>query len=82
MRLAVCVVEPARLAEIVILPGGGAVARVVIVNVPVVEPATTVIVAGTVPTDVSLLERLTTIPPAGAGPVSVTVPIDVAGGTV
>lgn len=46
---------------------------------PVVEPAATVIVAGTVPTDVLLLERFTTIPPAGAAPVSVTVPVDDAG---
>ena len=77
--MAGCVVEPVRLAEIVILPFPGAAARVVTVKVPEVEPAAMVIVAGTVPTDVLLLERLTTNPPAGAAPVKVTVPVDEAG---
>ena len=60
-----------------ILPFPGAAALVVTVNVPEVEPAAMVIVAGTVPTEVLLLERLTTNPPAGATPVMVTVPVDV-----
>jgi hypothetical protein len=49
---------------------------VVIENVAVVEPAGTVTLAGTVATEVRLLESVTTIPPAGAGPVNVTVPVD------
>jgi hypothetical protein len=67
------------MAEIVILPFPGAAASVVTVKVPEVVPAAMVIVAGTVPTEVLLLERLTTNPPAGAAPEIVTVPVDEAG---
>jgi hypothetical protein len=67
------------LAEIVILPFPVALASVVTVKVPEVEPAAIVIVDGTVPTEVLLLERLTTNPPAGAAPEIVTVPVDDAG---
>ena len=77
--MAVRVVEPVLLAEIVIVPGAGAAARVVTVKVPEVAPAAMVIVAGTVPTDVLLLERLTTYAVAGAAPEIVTVPVDEAG---
>jgi hypothetical protein len=66
------VVDPVRLAEIVVLPA----ARVVTWNVPVVEPPAIVIVIGTVPATVLLLERLTTNPAAGAAPEIVTVPVD------
>jgi len=45
----------------------------------VVVPAVTVTLAGTVATEVKLLERVTTVPPVGAGPESVTVPVDGAG---
>ena len=72
-------VEPVLLAVILILPDPGAAARVVTVKVPEVEPAVMVIVAGTVPTEVLLLERLTTNPSAGAGPEIVTVPVDGSG---
>jgi hypothetical protein len=75
VRLAVCVVEPVWLAEIVIEPG----ARVVAVKLPVVAPAAMVIVAGTVTTVMPLLKRFTTNPLAGAGPVMDTVPVDRAG---
>ena len=73
------VVEPVWLAEIVMVPAPGAAARVVTVKVPVVEPAATVIVAGTVPTAVLLLNRLTANPPVGAAPEIVTVPVEEAG---
>ena len=70
---------PESVAVIVILPGGGAGARVVTVNVAEVAPAGTVTVAGTVPTAVLLLDSDTTVPPAGAALDSVTVPVDGAG---
>ena len=53
-----------------------ATGEVVTVNVPVVLPAATEAVAGTLAMDRLLLERLTTIPPAGAAWVSVTVAVD------
>ena len=51
-------------------------ALVLTVNVPLLAPAATVTVAGTVAVDVLLLERETTAPPVGAGPLSVTVPVE------
>lgn len=46
-------------------------------KVAVVWPAAIVTVAGTVATEVELLERFTTAPPVPAGALIVTVPIDV-----
>lgn len=51
-------------------------ALVLTVNEAVVAPARTVTEAGTVATEVLLLERVTIVPPAGAALVSVTVPLD------
>ena len=48
---------------------------VLTVNVPLVYPAMTVTLDGTVAAD-ALLERLTTAPPLAAGPLRVTVPVD------
>ena len=48
---------------------------VLTVNVPLVYPAMTVTLDGTVAAD-ALLERLTTAPPLGAAPLRVTVPVD------
>ena len=47
------------------------------VKVPLVTPCAMVMVAGTVATVTSLLDRETLAPPLGAGPLSVTVPVDV-----
>lgn len=49
---------------------------VVTVNVAVLAPSATVTLAGTVATDVLLLESVTTTPPAVAGAVNVTVPVE------
>ena len=49
---------------------------VVTVNVAVVVPAATVTLAGTVATEVKLLERVITAPPVAAGPFKVTVPVE------
>ena len=49
---------------------------VVTVKVVDVLPPGTVTLAGTVATDVLLLERITIAPPAGAAPLRVTVPIE------
>jgi len=46
------------------------------VKVPLVEPAGTVTLDGTVAREVLLLERVTTVPPLGAGEPSVTVPME------
>jgi hypothetical protein len=51
---------------------------VVIVNVAEVAPEGTVTAAGTCATFVLLLDRATEAPPAGAGPLSVTVPVELA----
>ena len=48
---------------------------VLTVNIPLVYPAMTVTLDGTVAAD-ALLERLTTAPPLGAAPLRVTVPVD------
>lgn len=73
--MAVRVVEPVLLADIVVVPA----AKVVTVKVPEVWPAAMVNVAGTVPAAVLLLDRLTTNPAVGAAPEIVTVPVDGAG---
>jgi hypothetical protein len=52
--------------------------KAVTVNVAEVEPAATVTDAGTVAADVSELVSETLEPPEGAGPLSVTVPVEVA----
>ena len=51
---------------------------VVTVNVAEVALGATVTLAGTCAAEVLLLERVTTAPPAGAGPLSVTIPVEVA----
>src|SRR5437016_2283817 len=45
-------------------------------NLALLAPAGTVTLAGTVATDVLLLDRVTTAPPLGAAPLSVTRPVD------
>jgi len=47
-------------------------------NVALVAPAGTVMLPGTEAILAELLERVTLRPPVGAGPLSVTVPVDVA----
>jgi hypothetical protein len=49
---------------------------VLIVNVALVAPLDTVTFAGTLATEVLLLDNDTTAPPEGEGPVSVTVPVE------
>jgi hypothetical protein len=64
-------------ADPVIVTGVDAVtADVVTVKVRLVLPAATVTLAGTVATDVLLLDSDTTVPPDGAAPVKVTVPCE------
>jgi len=61
----------------VILAEIGQISKLVFtVNVALLNPARTVTLAGTVATEVLLLESATTAPPAGAGPLSVTVPVE------
>ena len=50
--------------------------RVVTVNAALVDPAGTVTLAGTVATDVLLLERETRAPPLGAGALRATLPVE------
>ena len=51
-------------------------AEVSTTNVPLLAPAAMVMLAGTVATAVSLLDRLTVIPPAGAALFNCIVPVD------
>ena len=51
-------------------------ALVLTVNVPLVAPAATVTLEGTLAAAVLLLESATCAPPAGAAPVNVTVPVE------
>ena len=58
------------------MTGADAVTVLVLtVNVPLVYPAMTVTLDGTVAAD-ALLDRFTTAPPLGAGPLKVTVPVE------
>jgi hypothetical protein len=54
-----------------------ATALVLTVNVALVAPAATVTLAGTVTTEVLLLESVITLPPVGANMFRMTVPVDV-----
>ena len=51
-------------------------AEVVTWNAAVVEPAATVTLAGTVATEVLLLDKVTTVPPLGAGLLRVICPVE------
>src|SRR5882762_2705587 len=76
VRVAVCCWDvPASEAEMV-TGVELATAMVVIWNVAMAVPAATVTLAGTVATDVLLLEREITVPPPGAGPLKVTLPVE------
>jgi hypothetical protein len=76
VMLSVAVGDPPLAEAVMMLVVADATPSVVTVNVPVVAPAATVIVAGTVAAEVLLDCRLTVRPPDGAGLLIVTVPVD------